>query len=69
MADKVKCDHVLGIAFELNGEEGPAWIRSYQRESNYVKDHTDWIRYFPHCPVCGERNIEVHEDIARLESV
>ncbi len=62
------CDHILGIAMDLNPNEGSAYIRTLQRVSNYQKEPDDWVIYYPHCPLCGTRNIEVHDEIRRIGS-
>ena len=67
--EQAKCNHILGKAFELNPEEGPAWLHVYQKADKYEKDFSDWIIYYPHCPSCGARNIELSKEISRLESV
>lgn len=50
------CRHVLGLAWVLNSEEGPAFVKAWQYADKHSKDPTDWTVVFAHCPECGAKN-------------
>lgn len=48
------CTHIVGRAWQLNPEEGAAWINRYVDGTGPFPDPNDWNYAFTHCPVCGE---------------
>lgn len=48
------CTHIVGRAWQLNPEEGAAWINRYVEGTGPFPDPNDWNYAFTHCPVCGE---------------
>ena len=52
----VDCDHILGLAFEMNSEEGPAWIKVWQHESDPDTDPFEYLFLLDYCPCCGAKN-------------
>lgn len=49
------CDHVRGLAYVLNSEEGTAWVRRWVQVSYGDVDSGDWLKVFRFCPSCGEK--------------
>lgn len=48
------CKHIIGRAWMLNPEEGPAWVSSHVRgDATPPKDLSDWCFAFKFCPCCG----------------
>jgi hypothetical protein len=61
------CDHINGLKWILNPEEGQAYITVYNRASEGFPEsiNMDWCHSFKHCPLCGALN-KFPEDDQRL---
>lgn len=57
-----KCDCIIGVAYMLNHEEGPAWIKAYVHKSSSEPLEDDWSTLFQHCPKCGAKNDHTGRD-------
>lgn len=53
---QTQCDHVIGVAWDLNDQEGPSFVRVWARESKPLSESAEWAVVFDFCPVCGEKN-------------
>ena len=60
------CDHIVGIAWVLNDEEGDAYIRKFIKRGMIPElDWCDWTLQFMNCPLCGEA-LELIDDVEVL---
>lgn len=53
--EEIKHKCITGMHFEINGEEGPAFIQKWTRGKK-LPPESDVICLFKYCPVCGRMN-------------
>lgn len=66
--NKIKC--IAGLVWELNPNEGPAWIKKFVTPEYIIKyDDNDIIFRFKYCPVCGKfLDVNKEKETLNLES-